>query len=100
MLAYKALPVQSFGCIYVQSVRNNGCPWYEKDKHTRREVMLVSECSFQISFGNVDWRDVSNDTSSLPFVQAHNKLLDSTVPLETLRMLHSISTTTCAYFDR
>ncbi len=103
MLVYKALPVQRFGCSYVQSVCNNECPIYEQGKHTRLEVMLVllSECSFRLSFWNVDWRDVSNDTSSLPpCVQVHNKLLDSTVPLEKLRLLHSISTMSCACFAR
>ena len=96
MLAHKALPVQRCGCIYVQSVCNTGSPNYEKDKHTRFEVRLMSECSFRLTFGNVDWRDVSNDTSSPPCVQAENKLENSTVPLETLRLLHSVSTMTCA----
>ena len=84
--------------MYRVSATIHECPTYEKDKHTRLEVMLVSECSFRLSFGNGDLRVVSNGTSSQPFVQAHNKLLDSTVLLETLRPLHSTLTTTCAYF--
>ena len=60
----------------------------------------MSGFSFRLSFGNVDWRDVSNDTGFLPSVQAHDKLLDSTVTLEALRLLHSISLTTRAYFAR
>jgi hypothetical protein len=100
MLAYKPLPVQHFGCSYVQNACNSWCPSYKKDKYTRREVMLVSGFPLRISLENAGWRDVSNDTSFLPFVQAHNKLLDSTVTLETLRLLHSISRAMRAYTAR